>query len=112
VKYAKRPLKAEYLIRSSRRGNVEVFKVLVEHGLKPSDKHLLEAVTHRHAPLVKYLLSRGIRPNNQAVRRAAGIVPPSLVSAPRGVDRPILRMLKQAGAVAPDAKVAKIMASL
>lgn len=112
LKAKKRPLNPDLLMRAGRLGHLDVFKLLVAEGLQPNEKHLTNAVTYRQAPIVRFLLKLGVRPNKDAVRRAAGIVPRSLAGVPQNIDRPMLRMLKQAGAEAPDAQTAKIFNSL
>jgi hypothetical protein len=85
---------------------------MVKKGLEPSAEDLTWAVTYRRESVVRYLLSLGIRPTPTAMRRAAGIVEPSLADFPSDLHRPILRMLKKAGAEAPDARVQKIFDTL
>jgi hypothetical protein len=112
LKHARRPPDRGLLAGAIGNGHLGVVKLLVDQGLRPNEEDLTRAVTYRHEPLVRYLLSLGVRPAPKAVRRAAGIVEPSLVDAPRGVHRPILRMLKKAGAAAPDAEVRRIFDTL
>lgn len=99
---------AKLLSAAIKNGHLGVTKLLVDQGLQPNQADLTWAATYRHEQVVRYLLALGIAPSPQAVRRAAGFVEPILADAPRGLHRPILRMLKQAGAVAPNAEIQKL----
>ncbi len=112
LKYAKRPPTRKALTSAVAKGNLRLTKVMVEQGLQPSAEDLTSAVTHRRESVVRYLLSLGIRATPTAVRRAAGVVAPSLADFPSDLHRPILRMLKKAGAEAPDARVQRIFDTL
>jgi len=112
LKYTSRPLPSQLLRTAVYRGHLGVINVLMDRGLQPDEESLTEAVTQRHVSIVRFLLSLGIRPSPKAIRRAAGIVEPSLVGVPRDVHRPILRMLKKAGAKPPDAAIRRLFDTL
>jgi hypothetical protein len=113
LKRRTRPLDDRLLRSAAACGYLEVFKILRKSGLKPNEKHLTDAVTERHTPMVRYLLSLGLKPEPKAILRAAGVFEPHYdPEAPRGVDRSLLRMLKKAGAQPPDAKAKAIFDTL
>jgi hypothetical protein len=112
LEYTRRPLSERLLGIAVYNDHLPIVKLLVERGLSPGEDHLTDAVTERHVTVVQFLLSLGIKPSPKAIRRAAGFVEPSLAGVPRGLHKPILRMLKAAGAKPPDAKVQKVFDSL
>ncbi|HKB05646.1 MAG TPA: ankyrin repeat domain-containing protein [Gemmataceae bacterium] len=102
--HAGKRLDPRLLSNAVNNGHADVVKVLLAKGLKPTPKDLVSAVTYRHLPVVRLLLAAGVKPTPLAVERAAGVSEGPylrIVGYPRDFNRPLLRMLKRAGAKAP-----------